>query len=733
MGGSNSKAQFDYLEQLLAHKPEETYMVEVEDPNKPPNASNPRRARAYKDALLDVPYAAEGGCPTIWDLFLRGAKKFPQNRCLGTRTFELEDSDASKYKRDAKDKTPIRGAYFWESYEEVTQTVKEFGAGLVALGAKQHDNIGLFSANRAEWVISSLSLYSQNMRVVALYASLGANAVEFIINNGDVTMVCVSKKELAHLLKALPKTKGVTHIIQFDADERYKNVEETIAPADVAAAKELGVELIGFSDVVKLGREKSKEIFPNPAKAEDLAYIMYTSGTTGNPKGAMLLHRNIAAAVGAVPHIFPLNEKDQYLSFLPLAHIFETIAQVSLYAEGGAIGFFQDNIKKLTDDMRAVKPTLFCSVPRVINRMHQVVMAGVAEKNFLVRWYFNKAFQHQADLARTGRPLDPKYDAKVFAALREKMGLDNARVIVSGAAPLPPYLNEFLKVVSNAHVLEGYGMTEAAAANAVCMMGDFRLGHTGPVVPALEVRLEDVEDMNYKHTDPNPRGEICFRGPQVFAGYYKDEANTNATIIDGWLHTGDIGRFNPNGTLSVIDRKKNMFKLSQGEYIAVENVEAVYQKSPVVSQLWVYGNSFKSFLLAVIVPSAEFTAAWLYSKGWWPKADKESTKLTSESFPSDFQTAMENPAHKPEIKAWILEQLHTVDKSLTSFSKIKDVIVESGIDKLGMAFTEANDCLTPTFKMRRPQLLQRYINQLKEVYAANGEPVQKDEKWPGEK
>lgn len=162
-----------------------------------------------------------------------------------------------------------------------------------------------------------------------------------------------------------------------------------------------------------------------------------------------------------MPFIFPLSEKDSYLSFLPLAHIFETIAEVAILVNGGRIGFFQDNIKKLTDDMKAVEPTLFCAVPRVFLRMYQVVMSGVAEKNCLVKWYFHKAFNHQVEQKRRGLPMDKKYDAKVFAGLREKMGLTKVRMIVTGAAPMPPYLNEFLKVIAGtAVVLEGYGMTE---------------------------------------------------------------------------------------------------------------------------------------------------------------------------------------------------------------------------------------------------------------------------------
>lgn len=334
-------------------------------------------------------------------------------------------------------------------------------------------------------------------------------------------------------------------------------------------------------------------------------------------------------------------------------------------------------------------------------------------------------------MLRAGQPRDAKYDAKVFAPLRTRMGLGSVRVIITGAAPMAPYLAEFLKVVSGVPVLEGYGMTEACAATSIGKVSDIKLGQTGPPVCAVEVRLESIEDMGYHCTDPHPRGEVCVRGPAVFAGYWKDEESTKAAIIDGWLHTGDVGRFNPDGTLSIIDRKKNLFKLSQGEYIAIEKVEQAYQKAGMVGQVWVYGNSFKSFLLAVVVPAAEPTASWLYSKGWWPNADKESTKLLSETFVADYTAVLEGE-HKAEIKAWVLENLRSQEKPLKGFEKIMDVIVESRIDKMGMAFTEANECLTPTFKMRRPQLLQRYIVQLKAMYGANNEPVADDEKWPGE-
>jgi long-chain acyl-CoA synthetase len=246
-----------------------------------------------------------------------------------------------------------------------------------------------------------------------------------------------------------------------------------------------------------------------------------------------------------------------------------------------------------------------------------------------------------------------------------------------------------------------------------------------------EIRLEDIPDMGYLHTDPHPRGELCVRAGNVFAGYYKDEENTKATIIDGWLHTGDVARINPNGTLSIIDRKKNMFKLSQGEYIAAEKIEQVYAKSPAVGQIWVYGNSFKSFLLAVVVPAAEPLAQYAHSKGWWPQSDKETARLASDSFLDDFATLMNGP-HAAELKAWVVASLREQEKGLKGFERVKDFLIEPRIDRMGSGFTEANDCLTPTFKLKRPQLLKAYIKELKGMYEQHGEGDNPGEKWPGE-
>jgi long-chain acyl-CoA synthetase len=243
----------------------------------------------------------------------------------------------------------------------------------------------------------------------------------------------------------------------------------------------------------------------------------------------------------------------------------------------------------------------------------------------------------------------------------------------------------------------------------------------------------DVEEMNYLHTDqPCPRGEIWIRGPNIFKGYFKNDKATEETLEDGWLKTGDVGRWNPNGTLSIIDRKKNIFKLSQGEYIAAEKIELTYAKSGVVSQIFVYGNSYKSFILAVVVPQTIPVYTFLKGEGKWPAGPEDAdikAAVATDAFVQKFnQVCTENAA---AVKEFVFNSIKEQNSNLKSFERVRDIHVETRVDITGAGFTEANECITPTFKLRRPFLLKRYVNELMSLYEANGEANRSDEHWPG--
>jgi len=443
------------------------------------------------------------------------------------------DEKTGKYKR-GDDGDPIRGEYVWYTYSQVLEQARAFGRGLIELGAKTKDNIGIWSVNRAEWVTGQLGMYSQNMRAVPLYATLGEHAVDYILNHAEISIVLTEKDNTKKLLKYAHKIKSLKVIIQFDFDPKYNNVEDSIAEEDLKAAEEAGVKLLGFRQVIELGKDKPH--FPVEPTDEDYAFIMYTSGTTGTPKGALIRHGNVVATVSAVPALWKFTEKDRHISFLPLAHIFETALQAAFWHSGGQIGFYSGNTRKLTSDFVALRPTFLAGVPRVFTRVYQKVFQGVSERNCIAQWYFHRAYNHTAECLRNKRPRDPGYDAKVFIPLRERIGLDQCKLILSGAAPLPAYIQEFLAILTGAYVVQGYGLTETAAAVCITIPGDHTYGHVGAPFSCCEVKLRDVPEMDYRSTDkPHPRGEILLRGANVFAGYYKNEAVGSYDLRVWWI------------------------------------------------------------------------------------------------------------------------------------------------------------------------------------------------------
>jgi len=292
-----------------------------------------------------------------------------------------------------------------------------------------------------------------------------------------------------------------------------------------------------------------------------------------------------------------------------------------------------------------------------------------------------------------------------------------------------PFVAEFLRIVcAKAVVAQGYGLTETCAISFFTSPDDPNLGHVGIPVDNIEYRLVDAPECDYHVSDkPHPRGEIQLKGPTIMDGYYKnEEATKKALSEDGWFSTGDIGRINPNGTLSIIDRRKNMFKTAMGEYIAAEKVENIYTKAASVNQIWIYGNSFKSFVVAIVVPDALWLVPQLKAKGIWK--DEGLKPATAPYCEKVLKVCTEN---KDVVKEICVENIKAIEKEsdLKKFEKIKDYHFEFEIDTLLQGFNVENNTMTPTFKKKRPQLLKKYVDVIKEMYAANGEPAKEEEHW----
>mmetsp|Transcript_16852 Transcript_16852/g.42513 ORF Transcript_16852/g.42513 Transcript_16852/m.42513 type:complete len:811 (-) Transcript_16852:294-2726(-) len=465
----------------------------------------------------------------------------------------------------------------------------------------------------------------------------------------------------------------------------------------------------------------------NPTPS-DWSYIMYTSGTTGEPKGVVLSHQNVLAPVaglllGTDPNKHFVDENDTYLSFLPLAHIYECNTEMTMVAGGGRIGFFcGDPVAMLKEDLPMLKPTIFAAVPRIYSRMYDKVGQGMEAKGFLFKGLYKMALKKQGAKVAAGAPRSGFYD-KLFKKVQTAFG-GNIRIMASGAAPLSADMALWAKTVFGCPVCQGYGMTENSGAAVAMSTALNTSGTVGGPLPCIEVKLVDTDD--YKVSDRYPdssaqfdrqfsfkgkfdarnagkgvqRGEVCMRGPGVCLGYYKMEKETREVIdSQGWLHTGDIGQWNPDGSLSIIDRKKNIFKLAQGEYVAPEAIEAACTPSKWVSQVFVYGNSLEYCTVAIVVPDKDTIMPYAKSKG--------------------INGSLQDVCKSEAIKSFIYAdmKLLATEAGVKGYEMPKDICLEGEVNGLGQGFNIDNDCLTPTLKMRRPQLQKRYQAKIDAMYA----------------
>ena len=651
-------------------------------------------------------------CHTQLDCIEYYMKLRPNSNFLGTREYFPKEK---KY-----------GKYIWKSWSEIYNISKYFLYGITKYnlcpeisvndetlgGETKMKFMGIYSRNREEWLVGSFGCQMDSIAIVTLYDTLGINSIEYILNETELTTIIAETKTFEKIIDIKKNNKfgKVENIISLKCNDEDPNLE-----GNIKELESLGLKIIPYETIIDEGKkcidEQNQEILNKTykkSKPDSVFLICYTSGTIDNPKGAMVTQHSLVLATNVMYTIgYHLSGVDRILSFLPLAHIMEQLIFSVCLVFGTQTGFSSGS---LLEDIQYLKPTYFCAVPRVYEKIYSLIMENINKKGTIIKKLFEVGLDIKVNNYEKYGKLDHAfYDLIFFNKIKNLMG-GELQWMLSGGAPLQREILQRLKVMVGCPLVNGYGQTENAGSALLNSIYDTACGTTGGIQNTTELKLIDLPEYGYYSTDvnpitgnPEPRGEICFRGDTVFKGYFKNPEETKKILEkDGWLHSGDVGMIltNSGNSLKIIDRVKSLFKLSQGEYVAPDKIQTILVNSKYINQMFLYGDSHYSYAVALVYPELNECIEYLKKK------ENGIDYIKYDKYTID--DLCENKNIQDEI-------LRDCDE-LGRKNDLKGFELPKKIKLIKEPFSLENNLLTPTLKLKGKEIKMKYSEEIKNMY-----------------
>jgi len=614
---------------------------------------------------------------TLPELYLNLAKKYKNS---AKTAFAYKPSPTEEYK-----------TITWDTVKEDVTAVASY---LIDNDIEKGDRVAILSENRYEWAVVDLAIQMVGAINVSLYTTLPPNQCEYILQDSESKLFFVSTGiQLKKAIQVFDNCPDLKSVVAFDEPKVEKYLKhDYVKLFDTVCASGLKAEQKHTKELKK----RSSSVVP-----EDVSTLIYTSGTTGKPKGAMLTHRNIVSNIKSAHEAIDIGEEDRVLSFLPLCHSFERTAGYYAMMVGGAEIYYAESVDTVAKNMTEVHPTIVVSVPRLFEKIYNLVNKSVKEGSAIQQKVFSWALNVGERYWKGDRGLTSLQknlaDRLVFNKLKERTG-GNIRFFVSGGAALPPDIGTFF-MAAGLNILEGYGLTETSPVMCCNRYGDEVIGTVGKVINGVTVGIQRLEDNviiaqisgeDYPTDLSSEEGEILNHGPNTMKGYWKNEEATKEMIDDdGWLHTGDVGRFE-NGRLKITDRIKHMIVNAGGKNIYPGPIEDMFKTSPWIDQLVVVGEK-RSYMAALIVPDFE-------------ELEKFAKENDIES--SNIEELLQNEI----VQNLYNKEIRSFSKELASHEKLRDFRL------IPNEFTVETGELTPTLKVKRRIIEDKYGHLIEDIF-----------------